>query len=448
MDNPAPRVSVIIPAYNHALWIKQAVHSVFQQSFSDWELIIIDDASTDNTWAVLERECAAFAAVNPQNIVTHRHSQNQGASATLNEGLSRSRGEYIAILNSDDVWHKARLARLVEYSEQQACDFVASGVTLWDQHSTQTSASEPHWLAWYDRLCAEFDQTHDFLQTLLLGNFLITTSNFFLRREVYERCGGFAELRYVHDYDYAFRLYQYGASMHCLSDEVLLNYRLHGDNTIRERPLAAQQENMALLLRKLTALSAQLTAPRLQALRWQLAEIFRYYTEEWQAELHWQLVAKEQDLFRLIADRDAWVAERDDWVAERDERIATQQRLLQEREHWVTERDAWVAERDRVITDLQQDIQRQQGWLNARDGWIAERDAMLSQRDHWVAQRDVWISERDGWITERDQLLTRLRAEHSELLNSRAFRLGNALLYPLRLIAGWLKGQKWRPGHA
>ena len=150
MDNPAPRVSIIIPAYNHAAWIQQTLHSVFKQSLTDWELIIIDDASTDTTWATLEHECTVFSASFPNKIKLLQHSQNQGAPATLNEGLAMARGDYVAILNSDDVWHEQRLQRLCDYSEQHACDFVATGIALWDQHSRLKNTTEPHWLAWYE----------------------------------------------------------------------------------------------------------------------------------------------------------------------------------------------------------------------------------------------------------------------------------------------------------
>ena len=63
MDNPVPRVSIIIPAYNHALWIAQALASVFEQTLMEWELIVIDDASTDDTWAVTEKNvCRCFSS--------------------------------------------------------------------------------------------------------------------------------------------------------------------------------------------------------------------------------------------------------------------------------------------------------------------------------------------------------------------------------------------------
>ncbi|MGB0845699.1 MAG: glycosyltransferase family 2 protein [Thiolinea sp.] len=434
MDDPVPKVSIIIPAYNHAPWITQALESVANQTFQDWELIIIDDASTDQTWEVVQQYLNADGGLASSRCTTLQHSQNQGAPATLNEGLSMAQGEYIAVLNSDDVWSENRLSILYNHTQQTGCDFVATAVRLWDKDSRLKNASEPHWLEWYSKLKRDWDKNSDFLHTLLLGNFLITTSNFFFRRTFYERLGGFAELRYVHDYEYALRLWQGGARMACLWDESLLNYRLHGDNTIREQPLAAIQENMTMLLNQLPALCRHFNASRLHALRWQLGEIFRYHGEEWQTEVHLSLVAKEKEFFGLIEDRDQWVAERDKVIAEQNQDI-------RERDQWVAERDDWIVERDGLIQHLQQDIGQQQCWIQERESWLSDRDEMISKRDQWVA-------ERDGWIAERDELISQLQQDQDRLLNSRAFRLGELILNPLRAFRGWLRVRGWSHGHA
>ena len=134
-------------------------------------------------------------------------------------------------------------------------------------------------------------------------------------------------------------------------------------------------------------------------------------------------------------------------MVERDIVIAKQQEIMQQRAEWVAERDDWIVERDALIARLQSDVDQQQVWIKERERWLSERDAMISQRDHWVAQRDGWIKEREDWITERDQLVASLQVERDELRACRAFRLGNAVLYPLRLLSGRLKPQKWRPEH-
>lgn len=426
-----PAVSIIIPAYQHAAWIEQALDSVAAQSFKSWELIIIDDASRDHSWVLI----TSWVSRHPLcSIRCIQHTQNQGAAATLNEGLALAEGHYIAILNSDDVWYPQRLERLYKLAEQQHYDFLVTGVDLWDAHSEAKLASEPDWLAWYQSLVADYQKHQNLLRTLLRGNFCISTSNFFFRRECFLAQGGFADLRYVHDYEYALRLYRAGFKLACVWQESLLHYRLHTTNTIREKPLAAIEENMQMLLNNLGLLAEQLTPTSLGGLQIQLRDLYRYTREEWLSTLHQRLVAREATLMRLVNDRDKWIQERNAWIAERDQLIKQQQR-------WIHERDGWIAERDQHIQTLQKLLAQHQTWVHERDGWIAERDQLIQNQQHW-------LSEHKHWLAERDNALVKVRESYAEVINCRAFRLGNALLNPLRYLRARLIPEKWRVGHA
>lgn len=409
------KISVILPVYNHARWVEQAITSVLAQTLPAFELIIIDDASSDASW---ERIQAVCAKVHNIKLTCLRHEVNQGAPATLNQGLQLAQGDYLAILNSDDVWDSARLERLASVAVAQQAAFLCTDVSLLDAEGQPQGASEPHWLAWFNGLKHDLASHGDFWATLLRGNFLITTSNFFMQRQVYAQVGEFAELRYVHDYDYALRVMLAGFKLHFLADEYLLAYRLHDSNTIREKPLAAIAENMRLLLNWLPALANVLNERRLQGLQTQLQDLYRYTGEEWLTVVHQRLVAKEHELLPLISDRDHWIAERDAIISQQAQQIADRNRWISERDRWIADRDGWIAERDALITQQAADIA-------ARDVWIAERD-------HWITQRDVWI-------TERDTLIRQLQQQQQAVYNSRAFRLGEAVLAPLRLLR-----QCWR----
>lgn len=396
MRGHTPAVSIIIPAYNHAAWIEQALDSVAAQSFTSWELIIIDDASRDDSWKLI----TTWAKHHPHLAIRClQHTQNQGAPATLNEGLALAQGDYIAILNSDDAWYPQRLERLHKLAKQQHYDFLVTAVDLWDDKSAAKDESEADWLAWYQGLSADYQKHQNLLRTLLRGNFCITTSNFFFKRECFLAQGGFADLRYVHDYEYVLRLYRAGFKLSCLWNESLLHYRLHTSNTIREKPLAAIEENMHMLLSNLTLLSEQLTSNSLAGLQIQLRDLYRYTREEWLSALHHRLVAREATLMRFVKDRDKWIHERNQWISERDQHIQRLQQALTKHITWVKDRDQWIAERDQLIQSQQQ-----------------------------------WISDRERWIAERDTALVNARQQQAELINSRAFRLGNALLNPLRLL--------------
>ncbi len=102
-----PLVSVIIPTYNRAALVVEAVASVLAQSFRDFELLVVDDGSTDGTPAALE----AFAG----RLTVLRQPARRGVSAARNQGIKAARGEWLAFLDSDDLWRPEKLARQVAY---------------------------------------------------------------------------------------------------------------------------------------------------------------------------------------------------------------------------------------------------------------------------------------------------------------------------------------------
>lgn len=101
-----PKVSVIIPAYNSARFLEEAIESVFAQTYGDYEIIVINDGSTDNTTEVL----APYL-----DRIQYIYQQNQGASSARNTGIRYSQGEYLAFLDADDIWLPEKLSIQVEY---------------------------------------------------------------------------------------------------------------------------------------------------------------------------------------------------------------------------------------------------------------------------------------------------------------------------------------------
>ncbi|OGM08897.1 hypothetical protein A2159_02760, partial [Candidatus Woesebacteria bacterium RBG_13_34_9] len=104
MFEKAPTISVIIPTYNRALTIKRAIDSVLNQTYQDFEIIVIDDRSTDNTEEVVK-------IFNDEKLKYIRHEKNKGGSAARNTGIKVAKGEYIAFLDSDDEWHPEKLQK-------------------------------------------------------------------------------------------------------------------------------------------------------------------------------------------------------------------------------------------------------------------------------------------------------------------------------------------------
>ncbi|MFA5023121.1 MAG: glycosyltransferase family 2 protein, partial [Candidatus Paceibacterota bacterium] len=110
-----PKVSINIATYNRGHFLPMAIESILKQSFTNWEIIIVDDGSTDNTAQVIEKYL-----IDPR-IHYFKNDQNLGICATRNRALQESAGEYLAVLDSHDFWADSdKLKKQVEFLDQEA----------------------------------------------------------------------------------------------------------------------------------------------------------------------------------------------------------------------------------------------------------------------------------------------------------------------------------------
>ncbi len=110
-----PLVTIITPCYNSADFIGPTINSVLDQTYTNWELIIIDDKSKDNSCHVIEEYTKQHSKIRLIKL-----EQNGGVSNARNVGLEEAKGKYIAFLDSDDIWLKEKLAKQVAYMEEQS----------------------------------------------------------------------------------------------------------------------------------------------------------------------------------------------------------------------------------------------------------------------------------------------------------------------------------------
>lgn len=101
-------VSIIMPSWNTARWIGESIESVINQTYKNWELIIVDDCSTDNTDEVV-------ASYNDKRIRFFKNDINSGAAVTRNRAISQANGEWIAFLDSDDLWKPEKLEKMIDF---------------------------------------------------------------------------------------------------------------------------------------------------------------------------------------------------------------------------------------------------------------------------------------------------------------------------------------------
>lgn len=161
-----PLVSVVIPTYNRSTVLKRSVGIVLKQTFGEFEVLIIDDGSTDNTQEIVERLS--------DNRIRHlQFAENQGANAARNAGVEAARGEYIAFLDVDDEWRPTKLECQIEAFEQasESVGLVYTGIVHKDSTGNINGRSVPEY-------------SGDVLARLMKGNFIGTFSSVMVRSQV------------------------------------------------------------------------------------------------------------------------------------------------------------------------------------------------------------------------------------------------------------------------
>jgi glycosyltransferase involved in cell wall biosynthesis len=241
-----PLISVIIPAYNHQRFIGAAVDSVLQQTVSDFELIVIDDGSTDNTGQIVR------GYSDPR--LTYLHQENKDAFNTINRGLSLAKGRYITILNSDDVYVLNRFERLIKECEERKAECIFSDVIPIADTGVEYDDPDFGWNIWHLKNRTWYFSCQDIYTAFLKGNVMITTSNLFMTARAMRTVGKFSALRYLHDYDYIFRIMlAFPEGVHYLDQEKLLYYRIHSGNTLVEAAITGRLQDQDLIKKYIVA---------------------------------------------------------------------------------------------------------------------------------------------------------------------------------------------------
>lgn len=218
VSGPAPRVSALLTSYNNGEYLLEAVNSILDQTVEDLELIIVDDASHDDSWARL-------ASLTDPRVRCYRMGRNQGGAAALNYAVQEARAELVAVLNSDDLWEPRKLERQLEVFDERpeiGAVFTSARYIGADGRSLpieeilpsagifrQPNRTQAEWLRHF------FDN----------GNALCHPS-ILVRREFYERHGLYDNrLRQIPDLDRWIELVKH-YPIHVLGDEDLVQFRI------------------------------------------------------------------------------------------------------------------------------------------------------------------------------------------------------------------------------
>ena len=180
-------VSVVIPSYNDSSYVKEAIHSVLSQTYENIEIIVVDDGSTDDTKEVLKEY---------KDRIKYHYQKNKGLSGARNTGMKLAKGKYISLLDADDLYHKDRVEKQVNFLENSSgCVFSYSGY----RHFYDGKPDE------LLKLKYKYHSGNVF-KKLLRKNF-IAPSGVLFRKDILDKIGFFDEsLKSCEDWDYWLRV--------------------------------------------------------------------------------------------------------------------------------------------------------------------------------------------------------------------------------------------------
>lgn len=225
----APLVSVIIPAYKVAQFISATLCSVVNQTFTNYEIIVINDGSPDTE--DLEREIAPYT-----HLITYIRQQNKGAAAARNSGIRVARGEFIAFLDGDDLWLPNLLAEQLSLIASGDFDLVyADALNLYGAQLSRTSNMDIN--------RSEGPVT---AESLIAGTCVVITSSVVARRESILKVGLFDEkFPNSQDFDLWLRLAKHGARM-SYQEKVLVHRRIY-EGSLASNPIRSFEGEISVL---------------------------------------------------------------------------------------------------------------------------------------------------------------------------------------------------------
>lgn len=219
-NNKKPLVSIILPSYNHAKYIKESIDSALNQTYKNIELIIVDDGSTDNSKEII-------LSYKDERIKSYFFNKNKGAVYATNFCIKHSLGEYISVLNSDDIYYPNKIKKQLNFFlKNKETSAVFSFAQAIDENSNKLSkntALEPHETIKSNRT--------DFLKHFLHSGNILIHPTALIKKEVYKKIGFYDNrLHQIPDFEYWVRMCSLGYNIKVIPEK-LIQYRFR-DNEL------------------------------------------------------------------------------------------------------------------------------------------------------------------------------------------------------------------------
>ena len=215
-----PKVSILLPVYNAANWLRDCLNSISQQTFHDFEIIAVNDGSTDDSLSILYK----FQQFD-KRIQVHTFTENQGIVAALNTAFDKAEGEFIARMDADDIMPADRLKLQTQYLLEHTQAGVVSGRVEYLGDS-EANLGYYRYVQWLNSIYSAYEiRLRRFIESPVAHPSVMMRRNI-LPKTVYRK-GNFPE-----DYDLWLRLLESGAEIHKI-DEVVLRWRDHPERISR-----------------------------------------------------------------------------------------------------------------------------------------------------------------------------------------------------------------------
>ena len=366
-----PRLSVCLPTYNGEAYVAEAVRSVLEQSYTDFELVVVDDGSSDRTLEILQ-------TFDDPRLRIYQNPDRRGIPGNWNVAVGLARGEYVCVFHQDDVMLTDNLARkMALFDTDSSLSLVHSGAEV-----VVEAGAPKHVAEWREKAEADFvEDGGAYFRKLLLHGDCICAPTVIVRREQLAALGGFNEtLGYTCDYEMWMRLCVEGrvGFIH----DTLVRYRWHAANASHHYQYERGVEEFG------------------RAMRAAVAHYTRRRGETPQA----QLLAEAAE---AVLEQREWAAELDrgrSWLEDQAQRW---QELAEERERTVQEQQAWIGELEQGKAWLEEQraawqaqVQEQQAWVGELEqgkAWLEEQRAAWQERaEHWQTRAEYWQTSRWG----------------------------------------------------
>jgi len=217
--NELPLISVIVPCYNYASYVGDALRSVLEQDYANFELIVVDDGSRDDSVQVIERSLQAFQPTSQVKRVEFVRQENQGVSAALNTGLALAQGAYVATFDADDVMPAGRLALQAAYLHEHPEVGCLGGVAIRIDELGELLPKKDK-----KRRVRRYDFDQALAVALVVGGNIAV-----YRRDAMLTVGGYDPAIKVQDFQMTLKIAHAGYYVDVLPDVVTL-YRKHPDS--------------------------------------------------------------------------------------------------------------------------------------------------------------------------------------------------------------------------